>query len=141
MGPRTWKSKSQHGFAIPDRLYTDALIHNNLVMDSHRLDLVFSALSDPTRRGIMVALSNGEQNVRQLTDAFDISQPAISRHIKTLARAGLITKQKRGREHFIRVSPDRAEEAATWIQHYTTFWKQHFDTVDQILANKKGPKP
>ena len=110
-------------------------------MDSRDLDLVFSALSDPTRRGIMVALSGGEQNVRQLTDAFDISQPAISRHIKTLATAGLITKEKRGREQLIRVNPQRARQAAAWIQHYTNFWQQHFDEVDRILAQKKGQNP
>ncbi len=105
-------------------------------MDSQILDRVFSALSDPIRRGILIELSTGEQNVRQLTERFDVSQPAISRHIRTLKAAGLVQKEKRGREQFIRVNAERAEEAAAWIHHYSQFWKQHFDEVAQILDQK-----
>ncbi|ABD53479.1 ArsR/SmtB family transcription factor [Jannaschia sp. CCS1] len=106
-------------------------------MDSHDLDLVFSALADPIRRGILVKLSDGEQNVRQITAAFDVSQPAISRHLRTLGKAGLIRKDKRGREQFIRVNADPAEEAAAWVGHYTRFWKHHFDQVEDILAQTR----
>lgn len=109
-------------------------------MDSQNLDLVFSALSDPVRRGILVQLSAGEQNVRQLTAAFDISQPAISRHLKTLGAAGLIAKEKRGREQFVRVNATRAEDAAGWILRYSRLWKRQFDEVDRILRDKKGPE-
>lgn len=105
-------------------------------MDSQTLDRVFSALSDPIRRGILVELSAGEQNVRQLTRKFDVSQPAISRHIRTLKDAGLIEKEKRGREQFIQVNAKKAEDAAAWIIHYSQFWKQHFDEVARILDQK-----
>lgn len=109
-------------------------------MDSHSLDQVFAALSDPTRRGILSRLSTGEHNVRQLTHGFGISQPAISRHLKTLSAAGLIIKEKRGREQFARVNPEKAEEAAAWIIHYSQFWRAHFDEVAQILQHRKETK-
>ncbi len=108
-------------------------------MDSQELDLIFGALADPIRRGILVNLSEGEQNVSQLTEAFDVSQPAISRHLKTLSSAGLIEKEKRGREQFVRVNPAGAEQAAAWITRYSAFWRAHFDEVDRILKLKKGP--
>lgn len=108
-------------------------------MDSQELDLIFRALADPIRRGILVNLSDGEQNVSQLTDTFDVSQPAISRHLKTLGSAGLIEKEKRGREQFVRVNPARVEQAAAWINKYSAFWRHHFDEVDRILKLRKGP--
>ena len=107
-------------------------------MDSQELDLIFGALADPIRRGILVNLSVGEQNVSQLTDAFDVSQPAISRHLRTLVAAGLIEKEKRGREQFVRVNAAQAEQAASWINHYSRFWRHHFDEVERILEQKKG---
>jgi DNA-binding transcriptional ArsR family regulator len=108
-------------------------------MDSQELDLIFGALADPIRRGILVNLTDGEQNVSQLTEAFDVSQPAISRHLKTLSSAGLINKEKRGREQFVRANPARAEQAAAWITRYSAFWRDHFDEVERILKIKKGP--
>lgn len=108
-------------------------------MDSQELDLIFSALADPIRRGILVNLADGEQNVSQLTEAFNVSQPAISRHLKTLGSAGLIEKEKRGREQFVRVKPARVEQAAAWINKYSAFWRHHFDEVDRILKLRKGP--
>lgn len=107
-----------------------------MVMDSRELDLIFGALADPIRRGILMNLSAGEQNVSQLTDAFGVSQPAISRHIRTLRDAGLIEKEKRGREQFVHVNSTRAEQAAAWITHYSKFWRTHFDEVERILDQK-----
>lgn len=109
-------------------------------MNSQELDAVFAALADPIRRGILVELSSGEQNVRQLTEAFDVSQPAISRHLRTLGSAGLVTKEKRGREQFVRVNAGQAEQAAAWITHYSRFWRAHFDEVERLLDIKRGEK-
>jgi DNA-binding transcriptional ArsR family regulator len=114
--------------------------YNHVVMDSQELDLIFGALADPIRRGILVSLSTGEQNVSQLTNAFNVSQPAISRHLKTLVTAGLIAKEKRGREQFVHVNARQAEQAAAWIAQYSAFWKLHFDEVERVLKQKKGPK-
>lgn len=113
-------------------------LHNHIVMDSEELDLIFGALSDPIRRGILVNLSEGEQNVSQLAKAFDVSQPAVSRHLRTLSTAGLIEKEKRGREQFVRVNAAQAERAASWIIRYSRFWRHHFDGVERILEQRKG---
>ena len=106
-------------------------------MDSQELDRVFGALSDPIRRGILVCLSEGERNVSQLTEAFYVSQHAISRHLRLLLDAGLIKKEKRGREHFIRAEAEQAKRAAAWITHYSAFWRAHFDEVQDILDSKR----
>lgn len=106
-------------------------------MDSHALDTVFSALSDPTRRGLLARLAEGEQNVVQLTAAFDISQPAISRHIRILDEAGLVRREKRGRETFVMAQTEAAQGAAAWLDHYVRFWSQHFDRMDDILSRQQ----
>lgn len=132
------KHRDLQAMPIHPRLAYCAQIYNHMVMDSHELDLVFGALADPIRRGILASLSSGEQNVSQLTKPFGVSQPAISRHIRTLHAAGLIQKEKRGREQFVRVNSSRAEQAAVWIMHYSKFWRAHFDEVERILNQSKG---
>ncbi len=104
-----------------------------------QLDLVFGALSDPTRRGMLETLSGGAVNIRTLAAPFKMSQPAISRHLRVLEEAGLVRRQKRGREHHISVNSQAAEQARDWIAHYTRFWKQQFDAVEEYL-NKQEQK-
>ena len=113
------------------------LIYNHMVMHSENLDSVFSALSDPTRRGILVQLSQGQANVSALASQHNISQPAISKHIKVLEQAGLVRRTKQGRRHIIRVDPQPIEEAQSWITHYSRFWALQFNAVEEYLqANK-----
>ncbi len=107
-------------------------------MDLHRLDRIFSALSDATRRGILAELATGERTVKELCEPFDMSQPAISKHLRVLDRAGLIRREKRGRENFVSAQAEAADHAAAWIQHYSRFWRHHFDQVADHLAQKKG---
>lgn len=102
-------------------------------MRQSQLDLVFSALADPTRRGMLEQLAGGETNVGTLAEPHDMSQPAVSKHLRVLERAGLIRRTRRGREHRIRVDPRPIEEASTWIGHYARFWKKQFDAVDAYL--------
>ena len=106
------------------------------------LDLVFGALSDPTRRGMLEQLAAGETNVSALAEPHDMSQPAISKHLKVLERAGLIRRTRVGREHHIKVDPRALEEAQGWIGHYARHWKRQFDAVDAYLEahGKKNPK-
>ncbi|WP_299828709.1 metalloregulator ArsR/SmtB family transcription factor [uncultured Roseobacter sp.] len=111
-----------------------------MVMDSRQLDLVFGALSDATRRGILAQLLEGHANVAQLSRPYDMSQPAITKHLKVLEAAGLVQRWKIGRETHVRARSDTAEQAAAWITQYTMFWKQHFDAVDEILAEKRSRK-
>lgn len=106
-------------------------------MDSKKLDLVFSALSDATRRGILANLALGERTVHELTAAFDISQPAVSRHLRVLDCAGLVKREKRGRETFVTAATETAAEAAHWLAHYVDFWTAHFDQMDAILTKQK----
>jgi DNA-binding transcriptional ArsR family regulator len=123
----------------------DDSIVNPMVHHLADLDLVFAALSDPTRRGILERLSRGVSNVGTLARPYDISEPAISKHLKVLERAGLIRRTRRGREHRIRVDPRPIEEARGWMATYARFWMQQFDAVDacleaRSLAPKSGPK-
>ncbi|MEP3279206.1 MAG: metalloregulator ArsR/SmtB family transcription factor [Stappiaceae bacterium] len=106
-----------------------------MVIDN--LDLVFGALSDATRRGMLAQLSQGEMNVSALAAPHSMSQPAISKHLRVMEGAGLIERHKRGRETFVRVRPAATDGAAAWISHYSQFWKQHFDAVDSVLKAKK----
>jgi DNA-binding transcriptional ArsR family regulator len=113
-----------------------------MVINSNQLDLTFGALADTTRRGMLLQLTTGEKNVSELVEAYDISQPAISKHLGVLERAGLIERRRQGRLQMVRLKPEKAEEAAGWIHYYTQFWKQQFDAVEQYLEKaKKKTKP
>ncbi len=109
-------------------------------MNSENLDLIFGALSDTTRRGMLAQLSTGEANVSTLAKPYNISQPAISKHLRVLQKAGLIEKIKRGRENYVRALPAPAEQAGGWIAYYAKFWRQQFDDVEAYLQTTKGVK-
>lgn len=113
-------------------------IYNQMVINEKQLDLVFGALSDATRRGILAQLSEGQTNITTLAKPYDISQPAISKHLRVLEKAGLIEKSKQGREYVIRANPIPAEQAGGWIAFYARYWKQHFDAVEQYLQKHGG---
>lgn len=85
-------------------------------------------------------LAQGEASVGSLAEPFAMSQPAISKHVRVLEQAGLITRTRRGREHRIRVDPRPIAEANTWIAHYARFWEQQFDAVDAFLKTT-SPQP
>ena len=106
-------------------------------MNTEKLSAVFSALSDPTRRGMLAQLAHGESNVRALTERYSISQPAVSKHLRVLERAGLITRTKSGRESIIRIDPTPLDGVTNWIDHYTRHWQGQFDAVDTYLNAKK----
>ena len=108
-------------------------INNLLVMNSDTLNHVFSALADPTRRGMLSQLAEGQSNVRSLAEHYRISQPAISKHLRVLERAGLITKAKKGRESIVKANPQPMEDAASWIGVYARYWHAHFDAVEDYL--------
>lgn len=109
-----------------------------MVMNKSQLDLVFSALADPTRRGMLERLAEGETNVGTLAAPHEMSQPAVSKHLRVLERAGLIQRTRRGREQRIRVDPRPIEAANSWIGRYARFWKQQFDAVDHYLKAREA---
>ena len=95
-----------------------------------RYDLVFAALSDPTRRTIVRRLAEGEATVLELAEPFDISLPAISRHLKVLEQAGLISRSRDGRQRPCRLRPEPLAEIAAWAEHTRAAWEQRLDRLE-----------
>src|SRR5450631_2148128 len=102
-------------------------------MSPDSLDHTFAALADPTRRAILARLASGEATVTQLAQPFEISLPAISRHLKVLERAGLIARGREAqwRPRTLRAGPLR--EVADWVEHYRGFWEESLDRLDDYL--------
>ena len=105
------------------------------------MDLLFGALADPTRRGIIDRLAAGEATVTELATPFSISLPAISRHLKVLERASLITRSQQGKWRRARLSPTSLAGAATWLARYERLWDDRFDRLDQHLARLSAEQP
>jgi DNA-binding transcriptional ArsR family regulator len=97
------------------------------------LSETFSALADPTRRAILARLAAGPATVTELTQPFDISMPAVSRHLKVLERAGLIARQKDAQWRPRRLEPERLKDAAAWLDQYQRFWTDSLDRLDGYL--------
>jgi len=105
---------------------------------SERLDATFAALADPTRRAILARLATGEASVNELAEPFDMSQPAISKHLKVLGRAGLISTDIDGQRRPRRLEPKRLEEAVDWIERHREIWEQNYQRLDALLEELKG---
>lgn len=101
--------------------------------NDHELDQTFHALADPTRRAILARLASGEATVNELAEPFAISLPAISRHLKVLERAGLITRGKDAQFRPCRLEPDALKEAYDWIDRYREMWEERFDRLAEYL--------
>ncbi len=99
------------------------------------LDLAFAALADPTRRRIVARLTRGEIRVTDLALPFHISLNAVSKHVKVLERAGLVRRQRIGREHYLRLRAIPLREVARWTSHYERFWIQRLDALGDFLAS------
>jgi DNA-binding transcriptional ArsR family regulator len=105
--------------------------------NQHRLDLVFGALAHPIRRGILARLSAGEATVAELARPFGVSAPAITKHMRVLEEAGLLSREKQGREHHCRLERKRMREAEAWIERHRKFWNERLDALEQYL--KENP--
>lgn len=99
------------------------------------LDVTFSALSHPTRRGILGQLRAGEASVSELAAPHGLSAPAISRHLKLLEGAGLIARRVDGRFHRCRLVPEAMEEAAAWLERHRRFWAQQLDSLADYVGS------
>jgi DNA-binding transcriptional ArsR family regulator len=97
------------------------------------LDATFAALSDATRRGILARLALGEASVTDLADPYDMSLPAVSKHLRVLERAKLVERRKDGRVHRCRLIAEPMKGAADWIERYRKFWEQQFDSLARYL--------
>lgn len=107
---------------------------------SERLDATFTALADPTRRAILARLAEGEASVAELAEPFSISQPAISKHLKILERAGLISVGQVAQRRPRRFEPQPLAEASAWLEHYRDMWEVSFERLDALLdeLQRKG---
>ena len=110
---------------------------------SDRLSLTLSALADPTRRAILARLATGEATVGQLAEPFDMSLPAVSRHLKVLQRAGLITQGREAQWRPCRITPAPLKEVADYVDDYRELWEKRLDRLEAYLSQlqtKKNPR-
>lgn len=103
-------------------------------MPADRLDAVFSALADPTRRAVLTRLRSGEATVTELAEPFAMSLPAVSKHLKVLEHAGLITRGREAQWRPCRLAVAPLKEAADWIEPYRAFWEERFGRLDDLLG-------
>jgi DNA-binding transcriptional ArsR family regulator len=101
------------------------------------LDAVFHAVADATRRSMLDRLRNGALTVTELAAPYDMSLNAVSKHIKTLEKAGLIRREIKGREHSCRLDAARLEEAMNWISYYSGFWSERLDALEKHITAKR----
>jgi DNA-binding transcriptional ArsR family regulator len=104
------------------------------VVAADRLDAVFGALADPTRRAILGRLTHGEATVAELAAPFSVSQPAISRHLKVLERAGLISRTRRATARLSHLRAEPLRDATAWLASYREFWEESYERLDELLA-------
>jgi DNA-binding transcriptional ArsR family regulator len=106
-----------------------------MVNNPQALDSTFAALSDATRRGILARLAAGETSVSELAKPYDISLPAVSKHLRVLESAGLVTRRKDGRVQRCRLKAGPMKSAAEWIEHYRRFWEAQLDSLARFLED------
>jgi DNA-binding transcriptional ArsR family regulator len=102
-------------------------------MSPDRLSTTFAALADPTRRAILARLVSGEASVTELAEPFEMSLPAVSKHLKVLQRAGLIARGRQAQWRPCRLEATPLKDAADWLEHYRRFWEQSLDRLDDYL--------
>jgi DNA-binding transcriptional ArsR family regulator len=104
-------------------------------MAADHLSVTFAALADPTRRAILARLAQGEASVTELAKPFDLSLPGVSKHLKVLQRAGLITQSRNAQWRPCRLEPARLKEASEWVGEYRGFWDESFQRLDEVLQD------
>src|SRR5437762_4561401 len=111
-------------------------------MNVDQLSMVFGALADPTRRAILARLADGDLPVRDLAAPFPMSQPAISRHLKVLESAGLISRSRRATARLSHLEPEPLRDATAWLARYQAYWDERFEQLDELLAQlQRRPEP
>ena len=107
-------------------------------LTSDRLDATFTALADPTRRALLVRLASGKASVMELAQPFAMSQPAISKHLKVLERAGLVSRGRDAQRRPRRLEPEPLAEATAWLERYRQMWEGSFQELDTLLDELKA---
>jgi DNA-binding transcriptional ArsR family regulator len=114
--------------------HKEAVMDQSSAMAGDRLSSVFGALADPTRRAILARLADGDLAVRDLAAPFPMSQPAISRHLKVLEVAGLISRSRRATARLSHLEAEPLRDATQWLARYQAYWDERFDQLDELLA-------
>lgn len=109
-------------------------------MTGDHLSTVFNALADPTRRAILTRLTEGDASVAELAAPFSMSQPAISRHLKVLEGAGLISRRRRATARLSHLEAEPLQEATAWLERYRAYWDERFDQLDVLLATMQDDR-
>lgn len=104
-------------------------------MSTDQLSATFAALADPTRRAILARLASGELSVTELAEPFEMSMPAVSKHLRVLERAGLIARRKEAQWRRCRIDAGPLKEVANWTEHYRHLWEARLDRLDQYLQH------
>jgi DNA-binding transcriptional ArsR family regulator len=110
-------------------------MHDEMTEDE--LDRAFLALADPTRRAILARLARGEAGVLELGEPFSISQPAVTKHLKVLEGAGLISRRQLAQRRLSRLEPDRLKQVSDWLGSYRDYWEASFSRLDDLLAQEE----
>jgi DNA-binding transcriptional ArsR family regulator len=119
--------------------HKNELIYNHMVIyQDEKLDLVFGALANTTRREILKRLSGEDHSVMELVGLFDISQPAVTKHLNVLEEAGLIQRQKEGRFRHCHFLPDPLQEASDWTRRVREHWEERLDALDRYLKDYRS---
>ncbi|MGH1540660.1 MAG: ArsR/SmtB family transcription factor [Arenicella sp.] len=109
------------------------------MVNNEHLNNTFHALADPTRRHIIgMLVEQQEHRIKELVEPFEMSFAAVSKHINVLERAGLVTRNRRGRETFIQLNPEPLQNAQEWIDFYQQFWTQRFSKLKKLIAEQEG---
>jgi DNA-binding transcriptional ArsR family regulator len=106
-----------------------------------QLSATFSALADPTRRAILARLASGEASVTEIAEPFEMSLPAVSKHLKVLEKAGLVSRGRSAQWRPVRLDPAPLRDAAGWIEHYRRFWEGSLDRLDAYLMTLQAGDP
>ena len=114
-----------------------ALIYNQMVVDDAAVDRLFHALADATRRDILRRCGGGEPSVSRLADVYPMSFAAVQKHVAVLERAGLVTKEQRGRERLVRTDVDTVQRARVLLDGIEELWRARVDRIDNLLATEK----
>ena len=123
------------------RSQNETVMYNQSVMSiSNQLDATFAALADPTRRAILARLAKGEATVMELAEPFTMSQPAISKHLKVLERAGLIRRGQLVPRRPVKLEAKPMAEAVEWLEAYRKFWEERFEALDALLVDLEAAK-
>ena len=110
-------------------------------MSADRLSATFAALADPTRRAILSRLASGEASVTELAQPFDMSMPAVSKHLRVLQKAGLVTRSRDAQWRPVQLAPKPLKEVADWVERYRLMWEQRLDRLDDYLRELQFQEP